>query len=561
MRDDTTRYLCAAAHEDSTFANQAIREFLVEDTRPVPPAPGVDAPAVLGEAIAARTRRKLRDSALLALFLAFAVLAPLDLLLYWVVLAVLFSIGAITRARKDAELRTEISNGGPAVLATIVISAVFLYLLYDYLASSPGGAGVPPGYYPYPVEPDSALPVALGTSALVAAMLVVLLWDRLVVWRHLRDRFWPNHLGGAVPPLPDRSVFRLSPERFTNQLWRHHNNAPTMAPPTGNGSAGVPMTVYRGFEPFVGAGLRHEPWSIAVPLERIPDVEPTISLGTDTLYAAIQREVGSLREASTLAPGRRLRALALVEQVVVAADELVDHLHEPESSLFLAHPGAAPYTALSAARVGSLRMEPLEWARYYHCYQVETWDRDLVVSVFVHVAVGAGALYVEWTPCLLLPIRKRYQDIDRRSRSPLRAVGQAVLDVLRLPATVPERLVHLLTFIRPLPHAPGAVNPDRYGTAKSLRELAADRNVHNYFQLADVDRYLKTMESRLILAVGRTMREAGYSPASFEEQAATVVNNNVQIAGSVGGSVVAGTGNRIRTTPAPRATEQAGKAR
>ena len=60
-RDDTTRYLCAAAHLDHEFANEAIREFLVEDTRPVPASAGVDAAAVLGEAVAARTRRKLRD--------------------------------------------------------------------------------------------------------------------------------------------------------------------------------------------------------------------------------------------------------------------------------------------------------------------------------------------------------------------------------------------------------------------------------------------------------------------------------------------------------------------
>ena len=75
--------------------------------------------------------------------------------------------------------------------------------------------------------------------------------------------------------------------------------------------------------------------------------------------------------------------------------------------------------------------------------------------------------------------------------------------------------------------------------------------MHNYFQLADVDRYVKMMESRLVLAVSRMMRESGFSPASFDQQAATVINNNVQIGGSVGGDVVAGTGNRVvRAAPA-----------
>ena len=46
-RDDTTRYLCAAAHLDSNYANRAIREFLNEETRAVPPSPGVDSATVM----------------------------------------------------------------------------------------------------------------------------------------------------------------------------------------------------------------------------------------------------------------------------------------------------------------------------------------------------------------------------------------------------------------------------------------------------------------------------------------------------------------------------------
>lgn len=110
-------------------------------------------------------------------------------------------------------------------------------------------------------------------------------------------------------------------------------------------------------------------------------------------------------------------------------------------------------------------------------------------------------------------------------------------------------LVHLLSVLRPLPQDRGVVNPGMYGSAASLRELAADPDVHNYCQLADVDRYVKMLEGRLI-------RAAGYSPASFDARAAAVVNNNVQIAGSVGGSVVIGSDNKVGdTAAAPRPTE------
>jgi hypothetical protein len=170
--------------------------------------------------------------------------------------------------------------------------------------------------------------------------------------------------------------------------------------------------------------------------------------------------------------------------------------------------------------------------------QVETWDRDLVVSVFVHVAVGAGTLYVEWTPCVLRPVKKEYQEIDAMPRSPLRPAWRAFVDLLSLPVSLPGRLRAVFSFLCPLPQDNGMIVPAMYGSAASLRELAASDDVHSYFQLADVDRYLKMMESRLVLAVSRMVREAGYSAASFDEQAATVVNNNVHIAGSMSGNVV-----------------------
>lgn len=257
--------------------------------------------------------------------------------------------------------------------------------------------------------------------------------------------------------------------------------------------------------------------------------EPEQVLTTESLYTGISEEIGNLRRALPLAPGRRLRELNIGEQVIVSSDELIDHLNEPSAADFLRSPRLAPFTMIRGERVRSIKVDPLEWARYFQCYQVETWDRDLVLSVFVHVAVGEGALYVEWTPCILLPIKKKYQQIDQMSRSPMLPIGQSLLELIKLPASIPGKLAHTVSFIRPQPQERGSISPDTYGVSSSLRELAADTTVHNYFQLTDIERYVKMMESRLVLAVSRIMREAGYSPASFDQQAATVINNNVQI--------------------------------
>ncbi|MGB3441512.1 MAG: hypothetical protein WBA97_22420 [Actinophytocola sp.] len=562
-RDDTTRYLCAAAHLDKEFANEAIREFLVEETRPVPPSAGIDAGAVLGEAVAARTRRKLRDIGLIVVLFGMLFVAPLNLLAMWLVLAIAFSVPAMKEALRKRGLPAKpalYAVGGVVVLAL----AVIIWPEIDELLSDVSSSfGTRPSYEPASSRAEVIVDIVLTVLG-VAALLTVLLADRLVVWKHLNERFWPRQVTATLARTHNRALFQYSPDLFLTQLRRFVTPRATVAappphePPVPTHAEPAPLLVYRDYLPFVGAGNPEEPWSIAVPLEQLPDERPSTELTTDTLYAGIRAEIESLRGAITLSPGQRLRHLDIGERVIVSVDELIDHLDDPSSSDFLQYPGVAPFTLLRPERVQSIKVEPVEWARYYQCYEIETWDRDLVVSVFVHVAVGAGALYVEWTPCVLRPIKKAYREIDTMSRSLSRPLMSAVADLLRLPATIPARFAHTISFIRSARQHAGVVDPDSYGVATSLRELAAAQDVDNYFQFSDIDRYLKMMESRLVLAVSRMMRTAGYSPASFDEQAATVVNNNVTIGGSVGGNFVAGVRNKVaeRAAPAPDAANR-----
>lgn len=64
---ETTRYLCAATHLDASFCDQVIRHTLGQPYRAVAPSFGVDVAAVATHALAARSRRLIRDMLLLAL--------------------------------------------------------------------------------------------------------------------------------------------------------------------------------------------------------------------------------------------------------------------------------------------------------------------------------------------------------------------------------------------------------------------------------------------------------------------------------------------------------------
>jgi hypothetical protein len=412
-----------------------------------------------------------------------------------------------------------------------------------------------------------AADVVLSIMAFVG-LLAVLLADELVVRHHLENRF---RRGQVIQEPEDgelsaqvRQVYTFGSEHFLRQLRRHlHGRHQWFAPPRPeeasavNGSAPAPAQVIiaRGYRMFVGAGEPHEPWSMAVPLQPRPDVDRVERLTPEILYRRIEAAMDTLREAAHLSPGRRFGGLRVSEQIVVAAEELIDH---PDfAGDFLASPTASPYPLLRGQRVLELRDDPLEWARYYLRFQVETWDRDFVVSAFLHLAVSDTTLYVEWTPCVLMPIKDRYRTIDSRSDSVLPPIGHALLTMLTLPATLPSRLRALFSTIRPVRRAAGRCSPDMYGVKHTVRELAADVSVHNYFQLADRDRYLKMLESRLTLALVDALGASGYSVATLEQQVATVANNNVYITnGSFTGNMVTGKGNSagsVNTAPAPSA--------
>jgi hypothetical protein len=196
-RDDTTRYLCAAAHLDDDFADEAIREFLVEPTRAVPPTPGVHAGAVLAEAVAARARRKIRDGFLLVLLVLALFLFSGAALLTWLVVAVgvAFS-GAVANVKADG------GTPGPdlmrrliPMLGVLAIGGVVAYVIIETSGPSSdfGSSG------------DSADPAGVVLSILLMlALVVVLVADELTVWHHLNNRFGR---GRTVPePTPAQAA-------------------------------------------------------------------------------------------------------------------------------------------------------------------------------------------------------------------------------------------------------------------------------------------------------------------------------------------------------------------
>jgi len=522
--------MCAAVQLDQGYGDAAIAEFLVEPVRAFPPSPGADSAAVLREAVSARARRRARDALLLLLLIIFGFVSPL-LLTLWVLTAALVAAARRISGGKDRE-------GGRLIVLAMV--ALLLLLIGPQLVEmiGLGSLAFQLGAFSATAGDDFGSIVLL--TLLLASILAIDEYCvvRLVTHSFRRSAFCPDarRLAAGWEKLIRTRGFH----RFRSALDRvadadHRAHAPDQAD----------VIVHRGFTPFVGAGVPVYEQLVAFRLEpdeeddkeatnRARDDLPRGSFGRTSaldkidvvdLHQHIADALGKLsKEPSSLSPGGRLVGLGRREQVLIPADRLVTSAGEPPQVDVLPTLEQPPVAQLSRFAARWLAQQPREWARYYCCYRVEAWDRDLMTSCYLHIGTDQQTVYFERVYCVLLPLKQQYRVIDRPV-NPMHPLRTAIGELFLLPASVPHRLRSLFQQFRAIPQYQGEVVPDRYGAASSLRELAADDDVQSYFQSADVIRYIKVIDSVLVRAMGEYLEDHGYSAVEFQKIVAAPTND------------------------------------
>ena len=547
LRDDTTRFLCGAAHRDEEFADSAIREYLDRGH-------SVDSAiarsqlrrGVAGGGGGAHASQGARRSALvLAVVVLFA--ANGTLLVAWLVVASIVAVGTGARLALTRPKKTAPHSRGPVVLGSIASAIALFFVLYKFMEELAASTEYCRPRYEV-CEQESSGGVLATLIIAIALIFAVLLGDRVVTWLLVTKSF-------------RRTGFRTS--QGEEELWRnewkfrelgHSNYAEALALyPTENDaepddSEEAQVIVYHGYRPFVGSGTMFEPWSMALPLRLAQDKTdaPLPGFALVELYDRITSELVKTGRSPSLSPGHRLRGLKTGDRVVISSVELIDHIDDAEARIVLPNKDHSPESAVDRSVVDGLIARPMEWMRYFRSFQVETWDRDVVVSAYLTFGLDEEMLYVEWTPCILHPIHAHHREIDVLPEQSMRPFLDAIVDLLKFPASLPKRFATAVGWMNPIHQAEGTFVAARYGASNSLRELASRSQVDNYFQLTDVERYIKVLESRLLRTLGEFLESKGISVTEFMEQAMQVTSNNVHITGPVISSNIA-TAGKART--------------
>jgi hypothetical protein len=523
---EATRLLCVAAHQDREFGERVIREVLEEEHRAVCPSYGIDLVPIIRHCLAARRRRTGRDALLLAVVVVGLVVQPL---LTFVMASTAYFWFGLYRLVTGWPRRSLSRN----VLLVGALLAGFWLLSTILAVVAPSFGGV--------LLASSAIsggPRLLAFLILFVAVFGIVFVERArardVLVRTLSARAFDPGAAPRASSDTERRLRRLADEQYGN------------------------VTVYSRYSPFVGAGLLMEAWSFAVDLARPaerperygfdggPPADP-VPIRVADLQRWVTERLSRLGDLD-LHAGDRLTGLRLERQVFVNGRAVRGR------EAFLPDPKGAPTIRIDESVLERIAHEPTGPVRQYLCVRAGSWEEELVVSVFLHMATTGRTLFLETTWCLLRPIKPEYHAVDTM---PVEMTPGALLELLKsslltvVPAFCAAPVELAAVLLSPLRQqirrrsAQAAIREDLgfdYGSETSVRELGMADRYDNYFQRLDADKFQKLVELHVFQAVVDFLDARGVDTSTLRQRQVFIQNSHTIFGDVSAGAVAVGAG-------------------
>lgn len=536
-RSSAGRFLCAGVHLDAGYRDQVIDELFVHEERIVAPSYGYDAARVLAHALRARRAELGWAVAVLGAWFVGSLLTGgvLGLLLP---LFLMLTLADWLQGREPVLARllgTLLRVYAWLLLALVVVLVVFSGFgpsdLGGYVTGAVGVDATGP-YSPY--EPD------LGPSGGPDSTAV--LWWVPVVFAGVV----------AVVGLQRGHVYRTIAEDLEESRYADHAGDPAEASP-GTRFARIrdrvraeqhaPVVMYDVNDPFCGAGDPYRPWQLSVELRPREDLGPDRKPTPVTNAHLVARIIPLLERLRVPSPHGSLQAEAAVEDRLreLVVDECV---FLPANGLPHRDAAQVIHRQYAEQRAAAIE-EGGERRRHFLRVRVGGWDENLVVTVFVRVHTQGGMMMLEVAPHVLLPVRTAFHnaDADARRHRDSNLLGKAAAALRHTPTSFATAVLALARGVsswwRIATSGNGGARPE--GPRLSVRELASQDN-GSLFHLMDLDRFLKTIQDRVVGGVTVALHEAGWHTEEFAERAVNVAEGGVFIravhdsAFSIGGS-------------------------
>jgi hypothetical protein len=348
----------------------------------------------------------------------------------------------------------------------------------------------------------------------------------------------------------DRWISRyLITRQLTRERFGHDDGPPITAAESAQVAQALAaqqgdISVYGTYRPFVGSGIPRGGWSFAINLARGKEspggkvrLEP-LPFEVEEFYSDVERDI----TASGLA------GLTVENRLLVDGQNIRDDFR------FLPDSEGRPVTEIGADKLLELTRAPEPVNRPYQCIRLQTWDGDLVLSVFVNFTKRGTVLLAEVQHYLLAPLQPDYRQADRlaswslgqRLRTELRSGPSAVTrTVIRAPFRISRLMLRTGLGWRTERAALHRIKTDpeyNFGALTSVRELAQASHYRRYFQQVDRDLNTKFIDRQVLDTIVDFLDSHNIDTSQFQEQRSMILNNGLLVSGGEfnAGSVAVG---------------------
>jgi hypothetical protein len=526
-----TRYLCAAAYLNHTFAKDVIKNLLAS-RRAVAPSVNFDVGPVLRHCLRARRNILIRDVVLMVILVAGLIIRTketLDFLLFAVSLGYLLPSA---RRRRGGPIGTVMFTLGAAAggaLAVAFMSALVFGGVLSSLANSGSTAG----------GESAFLGIAFTFILLLAAT-----WTTEFAYVRITFQNLNNDLqGGSQSP---RAVSTATEQRIAiveNAQW-------------GN------ITLHSRWFPFIGAGLPTQAnWSVAIRLhpkksvskrllEAVDDealsngdglenhenspVDKDVHIDPVDLHRRIRERLAVLNDPA-LPESERITALTVSDRIVGSGllgygSPLIDEVSR------------TPYSHASREAVEALIRNPQARLRYYQQVSVsdegpsvmsggrtviQSVDQEIAVSAFIYAAVEGHMFYLQYVLTALPPIDIAYRIAHiGHGQSFTRTLIYSMKRLFSSFISAPVGIYTAFQLWREERQSAylSSIDGD-FGTEISIRQMAAAPQFGTYIEELDVDKYNKMLSRLLLETVQEYLDTEGVDTRAFGDTAQTIINN------------------------------------
>ncbi|MEU5880483.1 hypothetical protein [Spirillospora sp. NPDC047279] len=295
------------------------------------------------------------------------------------------------------------------------------------------------------------------------------------------------------------------------------------------------VVVSASYRPFPGYGGELETWSVTLNMAKAEEGESVIPFQVHELYDHVGDAIGGLG----------LPGVSVEDRLVVNGRDLLRGLDPQVRRAVLPDPLGTPVLDIDDALMRRLRDDLIGHARPYLTVFVAGWNGELVVTIFLRLALlpGRDLLFVEASYLLLPPSRDRYRKVDGLLGHP---TGRQLSNIacesfVRSFLAVPQGLAATLSLLRGPWNGWTKARRDRrailfdrtfnYGTEFSVRERSNDNSYFRYFQKLDQELYVKTVERRIFDAITDFMERHNIDTSDFSQRQMTILNNGVFVTG------------------------------